>query len=143
MVDLTHLEAIVKELLTIYEIAAPPISVEQILQSPRDDMWEEIDITQISASFFRVGAGYSPRMSMARVLARHIALSDWGKARGLEPIRSDEPVLQAFARMIVMPASFIMELKDNARTPELIGAHFEVPAEDARLRLEDLGAYTP
>lgn len=143
MVDLTHLESIVKELLTLYEITAPPISVETILQNPREDMWEEIDITQISASFFRVGVGYSPRMSMARVLARHIAQCDWGKARGLEPIRSDEPILHVFARMIAMPANMIMELKDNARTPELIGAHFEVPAEDARLRLEDLSAYSP
>ncbi|MDX2160772.1 MAG: hypothetical protein SF162_05555 [bacterium] len=143
MVDLNALEAIVSELLSLYEIAAPPIPIESILQSPKDDMWDEIDVTQISGSFFKVGAGYSARMSMARVLARHISSSEWGQMRGLGSIRSDEAMLQAFARMMVMPASMILELKDNVRTPELLGAHFEVPPEEARLRLDDLTRYAP
>ncbi len=142
MVDLKHLEGLTRDLIAEYELTAPPIPVEMILQNPRADMWDDLDITQISGSFIQVGDNYSPRMSMARVLARHITLSTWGERRGVNETL-DDPSLQAFARMLVMPATMILELNASARTPELISAHFEVPVEDARLRLNDLKTYTP
>lgn len=142
MVDWVRLEAVVQELLTIYEVSAPPIPVEMILQSPRDGMWDELDITQISGSFLQVGVGYSVRMPMARVLARHITRSEWGITRSVNQLVADEPTLHAFARILVMPAQMVMELKEDARTPDLLAAHFEVPVDDARLRLQDLQAYS-
>jgi len=142
VVDWARLESIVHELLNIYEVYAPPIPVEMILQTPRDGMWDELDITQISASFLQVGVGYSVRMPIARVLARHITRSDWGTSRGVSSSVVDEQILPAFARMLVMPAHLVMELKQDSRTPDLLAAHFEVPVDDARLRLQDLQAYS-
>ncbi len=142
MVDWARLEAVVEELLTIYEVFAPPIPVEMILQTPRDGMWEELDITQISGSFLQVGVGYSVRMPIARVLARHITRSEWGISRGVNAAVTDEPTLHAFARILVMPAHMVMELKEDARTPDLLAAHFEIPVDDARMRLQDLSAYS-
>jgi hypothetical protein len=137
VIDYTHLENIAKELITVFEIAAPPIPIESILQHPKEDMWEELDISQISATFFKITEHYSPRMSMARLLARHVVTCKWGQQRDLKDLRRDEDKLYAFARMLVMPANMILELQDASRTPEAISAHFEVPEEDARLRLLD------
>lgn len=141
MVNYSHLEDVIKELLTTFEIIAPPIPIESILQHPKTGMWEELDISQISMTFFKVTEHYSPRMSMARLLARHIVNSSWGNERNLNQWLQDENTLFAFARMIVMPEYMVRELQDGVRTPEIMSAHFEVPEEDARLRLQDLNIH--
>lgn len=141
MTDLSQLEHVTRELLIAYDVAAPPTPIEQILQNPLNGMWDDIDITQISTSFIQVGSNYSPRMSMARVLARHISQSDWGHQRGVDETLPETRLL-AFARMLVMPAYLIMELDANARNAELLSTYFEIPYDDARIRLEELASYT-
>ncbi|MDZ4768955.1 MAG: 16S rRNA (guanine(966)-N(2))-methyltransferase RsmD [Chloroflexota bacterium] len=137
------LEKIVSELMILYAITAPPIPLERMLQAPAAGMWGDIDPSNISLSFFKVDVPFSPRMSLARFLARTIATSPWGIARGLntfDAIDSDE-VFQRFARTIMMPASMIQELQPDARKPALMSAHFEVPEDDAALRLFDVRDY--
>jgi hypothetical protein len=138
--DQQSLERIANEVMETFNISIPPIPIESMLQHPRADMWEDLDISQLSGSFLRVTEHYSPRMSLARLLARQLANSPWGQTRGLLAQISDEPTLHRFARMIVMPAPMVLELNPTARTPSLLSAHFEVPEEDARLRLEELEA---
>ncbi len=80
-------------------------------------------------------------MSLARFLARHIAKSSWGQQRGLDGIDDDDPIIHRFARVIAMPGEMVMEINAESRTPELISLHFEVPEDDAKLRLDELKAY--
>lgn len=138
---LKRLEATVDELMSLYAITAPPIPIERMLQAPRPQMWEEIDVTQISTGFLKITTPYSLRMSLARFLARVVSASLWGQAHGLRPFDDHSLTFQRFARMILMPASMIAELGEEARTPALMSVHFEVPEEDARSRIDDLSSY--
>lgn len=132
------LELIAEEVIKTFEINSPPIPIEKMLQHPKPDMWKELDISQISVNFLKVTDYYSPRMSLARLLTRQLCESQWGRHRGLDTIWGDEIRLYRFARMLVMPSSMIMELTLTARTPSIMSVHFEVPLDDARLRLEEL-----
>src|SRR5690606_14241469 len=123
-----------------FSITAPPIPIERILQNPQSDMWDDVDLSRLSGSFLKLKESFSPRMSLARMLARHVASCDWGAARGLSGLDRDESKLYSFARMLVMPANMIMQLNETARTPHLLGTYFEVPEEDARVRLKELEA---
>jgi hypothetical protein len=47
--------------------------------------------------------------------------------------------MRAFARVIMMPRPMIEALPAVNRTPITVSMRFEVPEDDARLRLEELG----
>lgn len=134
-----ELERIVNSLIDLYDIQGPPVPIESMLQHPLDAMWEKLDISKLSGGFINVTDYYAPRMSLARLLARQIAGSDWGKERGIDAIGTDEDMVRAFARMLIMPSNLLTALSANARTPEWLSIHFEVPADDALLRLQELG----
>ncbi len=140
MVDYVRLEVVTQELIDAFNITAPPIPIESMLQHPCPDMWEDLDISQLSSSFLNVNESYSPRMSLARLLARHVVNCPWGDTRQLRGIEREEGKLYRFARMLVMPENMVMQLTPTARTPQLLSVHFEVPEEDARLRLQELSA---
>lgn len=142
MNNYSRLEAVASELIQIFDIASPPIPIEIMLQRPKDDMWREVDITELSVGFLKGGGHFSPRMSLARLLARHVIQSEWGRQRGLQELFKedrDESLLRAFARMLIMPAAMVRALAPEARTPATMSAHFEVPEDDARQRLQELG----
>lgn len=132
------LEAVGRELIHMYSVSAPPIPIERMLQHPHPDMWDEVDMDNISSTFLNISTPYSPRMSLARFLARQIAKSPWGRQRGLAGLDDDEEAIHSLARVIIMPADLVLELSESSRTPQLISLHFEVPEDDARLRLSEL-----
>jgi hypothetical protein len=132
------LESVVQELLQLYTVSAPPIPIERMLQHPHPDMWEDVDLSEFSSTFLTISTPFAPRMSLARFLARHIAKSPWGKKRGLAGIEEDEQIIHIFARVLVMPGELVMEINEASRTPQIISLHFEVPEDDALLRLKDL-----
>jgi hypothetical protein len=139
MDDLARLEKIAQELVEAFEIHAPPVPIESMLQHPKEGMWDKIDINQLSGTFLSFKSKYSPRMSMARMLARHVASSKWGISRGvLEIMRKDETHIRAFARMIVMPQEMVKGLSAGARNPVAMSMQFEVPEDDARQRLQEV-----
>ena len=138
MVDLKQLDAIASELIDAFEIKSPPVPIESMLQHPMPDMWEEVDITKLSGGFLNIKEIYSPRMSLARLLARHVVHSHWGKARGLPDLVSDEEEYHILARMLIMPQRMVAALSSGARNPTAMSFHFEVPEEDARQRLMEL-----
>lgn len=137
--EIARLEEIVLELLDIYEIKAPPIPVETMLQKPRSGMWKEVNINQLSGSFLSFKEQYSPRMSMARMLARHLLASQWGADRQLPQIvgRDDERT-RLFARMLIMPRDLVLAESHSHQNPAQMSHTFEVPLEDARQRLDEL-----
>jgi hypothetical protein len=139
--DLSQLEVVAAELIKIFEINAPPVPIEIMLQRPKPNMWKEVDITELSVGFLKGGGHYSPRMSLARLLARHVVHSDWGSEHGLEAIiqaAGGDVALRAFARMLIMPVEMVKALTPSAQTPITMSMHFEVPEEDASMRLDDL-----
>lgn len=139
MDDMKRLEQIAQELIDAFEIYTPPIPIESMLQHPKESMWEEVNVNQLSGTFLSLKDKYSPRMSMARLLVRHVAGSPWGKTRGLmEILRKDEEFIRAFARMIVMPVEMMNDLSRGARNPVAMSMYFEVPEDDARQRLQEL-----
>jgi hypothetical protein len=138
MIDTQQLETITNDLINFYGIQDPPVPIESMLQRPLDDMWEELDISKLSSSFINVNDYYSPRMSLARLLARHVVESSWGQERGLDEIAENEEKMRAFARMLMMPSVLVKALSASARNPEWISVHFEVPVDDAEMRLHEL-----
>jgi len=136
--DDKHIEKITQEICETFQVYAPPIPIEIMLQQPPTGMWKELDITQLSGNFMRVTDRYSPRMSLARMLARHIVSSDWGRERGLQGTINDPEKLNKFARMLVMPEEMIMGLTRSSRNPKTMSLHFEVPEDEARQRLLEL-----
>jgi hypothetical protein len=133
-----ELERIAQEIMDIFEIFAPPVPIELMLQHPRHGMWEQVDPTQLSGSFLSIKDRYSPRMSLTRLLVRHVASSDWGKERGLFDLLKDQDKLAAFARMIIMPRDMVQGLTSNQRNPETMSTYFETPREDVEIRLDEV-----
>ena len=138
MTDWKNLEAIVQEICGIFDVYAPPVPVELMLQKPPDGLWEEVDVSQLSGSFLSIKERYSPRMSMARLLSRHIAVSSWGAERSVNTIIDDTDSVNRFARMLMMPEDMVTALTSSKRNPKAMSLHFEVPEDDARQRMLEL-----
>ncbi len=133
-----QLEDLTTRILEMFEVYAPPVPIELMLQKPLPGLWEQIDITQLSGSFLSVKERFSPRMSLARLLARHIAVSEWGQQQGLSTLLQDADAIQAFARMLIMPREMLLGLTASSRNPAYVATHFEVPQDDASQRLIEL-----
>ena len=136
--DSERLEDIAQELCDIFEVYAPPVPIELMLRSPQADMWEEVDVSQLSGSFMSIKERHSPRMSLARLLVRHIASSDWGNQRDIADIADDTELTNSFARMILMPREMVNGLTSSMRNPKTMSTHFEVPESDAEERLLEM-----
>jgi len=138
MITVEELETIAEEILGIFEIYAAPVPIETMLQNPKDGLWEELDPTQLSATFISLRDRYSPRMSLARMLVRHIAQSEWGIERGLDASQFDRDLIAHFARMIIMPRDIVLNLRGSAMNPATMSLHFEVPEDEASQRITEL-----
>lgn len=132
------LETIAQEILEIFEVFAPPVPIETMLQRPKNGMWDTVDPTQLSGSFLSIKDRYSPRMSLTRLLTRHIAVSQWGRERGLFQLLQNNDALNAFARMLIMPRDMVLGMTQSNRNPAVMSDYFEVPRDDAEARLNDL-----
>ncbi|MCS6834494.1 MAG: hypothetical protein NZ750_00565 [Anaerolineae bacterium] len=132
------LEQTAQDILTIFEVHAPPIPIESMLQRPSGNLWDAVDPTQLSGSFMSVKEKFSPRMSLARLLVRHVASSEWGRARGLFQIMQQPEMIQAFARMLMMPRDMVLSMTPREQNPVSISREFEVPQSEAEARLREL-----
>lgn len=138
MSNLDKLEAIAAELIAEFDVNYAPVPIETILQNPKDGMWEKVDITQLSGSFLSLKDPYSPRMSIARLLARHLASCPWGRERDLFNLLREGDNLKLFARMLIMPKPLVEKVPTAARTPTTMSLQFEVPEDDIRIRLDEV-----
>ena len=138
MNNLDKMEAIAAELIAEFDVTNAPVPIETILQNPKDGMWEKVDVTQLSGSFLSMRDPYSPRMSIARLLARHLATCPWGRERDLFTLLREGDNLKLFARMLIMPKPLVEKVPTNARTPITMSLQFEVPEDDIRIRLDEV-----
>jgi hypothetical protein len=138
---LGQIEAAVNDLLTAFDVTTPPVPIEIMLQRPKAGMWKEVNLSELSAAFINVRQRFSPRMSIARLLVRHILRSEWATTRNLAPLLSDEDAIRAFARAILMPR-VLLSTKTATRDPAVLSSRFEAPEDDVKLRLIDLGLWT-
>lgn len=139
---LEHLEAIVDQILDIFDVDETPVPVELMLRRPREGLWPEVDIAELSASFLDLSDRYSPRMSVVRLLARHIARCPWGKERDLGSILENRELVGQFARAIIMPKRMINRAVQEKHSASTISTLFEVPEADVEKRLLELGLKT-
>jgi hypothetical protein len=133
------IEIATNDLIAAFDVNMPPVPVEIMLQRPKPGMWQQVNLSELSAAFINVRERYSPRMSIARLLVRYICRSTWGADHNLGDLQNDEPAIRAFARTLLMPRQMIAALVESEREPFAISNRFEVPEDDARLRLIDLG----
>ncbi len=138
-INLEAIERAVSDLMAAFDVSNPPVPVEIMLQRPKAGMWKEVNLSELSTAFINIKQRYSPRMSVSRLLVRMICRCEWGVQRGLADLIKDEDGMRAFARAIMMPHAMLESLPVASRTPITISMRFEVPEEDARLRLEELG----
>jgi hypothetical protein len=138
-INFDAIEKAVSDLMTAFDVTNPPVPVEIMLQRPKAGMWKEVNLSELSTAFINIKQRYSPRMSVSRLLVRMICRCEWGVKRGLAELIKDEDAMRAFARAIMMPHAMLDVLPIASRTPITISMRFEVPEEDARLRLEELG----
>jgi hypothetical protein len=136
------IEMIVNEIITIYDISTPPVPVELMLQRPLANTWDAANPNELSNSSTLRGSRHALRVSVARLLARHICTSLWGTERRLHEIMDDGELLRVFARALLMPRAMLEALSPAVRTPPIIAMRFQVPEDDAQLRLHDLGYLT-
>ena len=133
------IEAAVNEIMRLFDIDQPPVPVELMLERPREGLWSRADLAELTSSFLVMTDRYSPRMSVARLLARHIARCEWGEAYGLGPIYSSKSLTNNFARALMMPQPMLEDAMQNANSRMAVINKFEVPEADYSLRLEELG----
>jgi hypothetical protein len=133
------IETAVDALMTVFDVPTPPVPVEIMLQRPKSGMWKEVNLSELSTTFINIKQRYSPRMSVARLLARYACASAWGTQYDLAAIGATDDGVRALARAILMPRAMIEGVSTANRTPALISLRFEVPEEDALQRLTDLG----
>ena len=141
MAEIPRIELIANMVIETFEIKAPPIPIESMLQHPKPDMWEELNPNQLTIGFISSKTSYARRMSLVRYLARHIMDSDWGKQHKLDEVIQTSDNIREFARMLVMPLPMVQALSSSARTPAVMSHHFEVTEEDAKQRLIDIADY--
>lgn len=143
MTEIQHLlqivEPAVDEILIAFDVDRPPVPVELMLQRPRDGMWPEIDLSEMSVTFLSLHDRYAPRMSAVRLLARNISRSEWGQSRGLGAVGQDSHALNVLARALLVPKSLLDGFDKEVHEKTAISFRFELPEDDAQARLEDLG----
>jgi len=137
--SLNFIDIAVADLMRIYEVDAPPVPVELMLHRPKAGLWEAADPNELTNSAGIRQSRYALRMSVARLLARSISESQWGREHNLASFEQDREALRAFARAILMPRKMLENVYGGVRTPPVIAMRFQVPDEDAQLRLLDLG----
>jgi len=136
------IEKAVTALLSAFDVPTPPVPVEIMLQRPKAGMWKEINLSELSTTFINVKQRHSPRMSVARLVARYACASDWGTQNKVQSLVASDEAIRAFARAILMPRRMLEAMPVSSRIPSVIGMRFEVPDEDARQRLLDLGLFS-
>ncbi|MHB8627280.1 MAG: hypothetical protein ACYDBJ_15670 [Aggregatilineales bacterium] len=133
------MEAATADLIVAFDVTTPPVPAEIMLQRPKAGMWQQVNLSELSAAFINVRERYSPRMSIARLLVRYICRSAWGSKYQLAQFQTNEEAIRTFARVLLMPYTMIAALNDSSRNSITISNRFEVPEHDAQLRLIELG----
>ncbi len=129
-----------ESLLRYYDVAAPPVPVEQMLKEPPAGL-TVIDLTLISSVMEHGLFSHEPRMAMARLLCREIAQSAAAKEiLGVDVSPSiSYAEMKFFARRLLMPAPWLHELVEQGLSIDQLSEHLQVPAYAVVTRLAEIG----
>lgn len=133
------LESAVDEIMMLFDVDHPPVPIELMLERPREGLWTRADLTELTSSFLVMTDRYSPRMSVARLLARHIARCDWGDEHGLGPIFNSKTLTNRFARALMMPRGMVAQAFEDGQSHIAMLNRFELPENDFKMRMIELG----
>ncbi len=133
-----------KALLQHYDVAEPPVPVEQMLQEPPAGL-DGVDPSQISTIVEHGLYSYEPRLAMARLLYRVIARSMTAKETlGVDVSLSVSYAdVKSFARYLLMPALWIRRLAELDLSVDEMSAYLQVPSYAVVTRLAELGLPVP
>jgi hypothetical protein len=137
------LDAVIAELLNGYNIRHAPIPIEAILQQPLPDMWEQVDLAELSGTFYALNDPYGPRLALARLLIRLLSSCAWGGQRGLAELDGNPSAVYRAARALLMPRAMLTEMPASALNPTTISALYQVPLPEAEQRLIEVHAWPP
>jgi hypothetical protein len=133
------IEQAVQELMRVYDVQEPPVMIELMLRRPVANMWDELNFAELSSSFIDMSDRFAPRMALARLFARHLFRSAWGKKYGFDQYITDDRLVRYFARAVTLPAPMVAKIILHKNSGPVISARFEIPEADVLLRLADLG----
>jgi hypothetical protein len=139
---LIRVERVMAELLDTYGVYAPPVPIEAILQRPRPGMWEIVDFSELSGTFFAMKDPHGPRLALARLLVRLLVSTPWGMERGLGELEGRPTAVYAAARALLMPRPMLMALPAASLVPGTISILYEVPETEVERRLVEIEAMT-
>ncbi|MBL8147252.1 MAG: hypothetical protein JNL34_12785 [Anaerolineae bacterium] len=134
----TNVNAVAEQLLAAYGIYSPPVPIEAILQRPQPDMWDTIDLSELSGTFFAAGDPYRPRLALTHLLVRLLTGTEWGAQRGLNGLNSSREQVESLARAILMPRAWLARLPATSLTAAAISPIYQVPAAEVVIRLREL-----
>lgn len=131
------------DLLARYQVATPPVPIDDMLRDPLLDLWDA-DSSKLSSSFGHGIFRYAPRLAEARLLYRAISESDAARAAGLAaPWPATSREIKYFSRCLLLPEAWIRELPESEQSVEAISEKFHVPPFDVIVRLGELGLHIP
>ena len=133
-----ELDAVASELLRLCGVERAPVPIEEILRRPPGDMWQP-DLDDLSLQSFEAHERYAARPTIARLVARYIALADWGRQRRLtvdSEFTADEA--RYLGRALLMPKEWMSLLLLSERNPASVRLRFHVPEAEAAARLAEL-----
>ena len=137
------LDAVIAELLDAYAVRRAPVPIEAILQQPHPEMWEQVDLAELSGTFYALNDPFGPRLALARLLIRLLAGSSWGAQRGLAELDGNPAAVYRAARSLLMPRAMVVEMPAAALNPATVSTLFQVPQSEAEQRLIELYAWPP
>jgi hypothetical protein len=131
--------------LEAYEIDSPPILIERMLQIPIPALSQPLLFHLIAQPMIDgvVKPHYTPKVYLAQLLAVQIGTSDWGR-ESLRVRREwvlDPVCREKFGRILMMPAHMMHLFSANEPTDEDLHLMFDVPVDQAALRLGELALY--
>ncbi len=137
------LARLAEALLRYYDVHAPPVPIERMLQKPPTGI--SIDFNQISFIMEHGLYRYEPRMAMARLLYREIAHSLTAQeALGVRAPQFVSPAeVKFFARCLLMPPGWLKVLAEQGLSLEQISGQLQVPSDAVIIRLTELGLPVP
>lgn len=136
MTEYEALEDAADALIAAFDITTPPVPIDTMMMTPRAGMWPKIDLSQLTLSFTARGDRFAPRISIARLIVRHLIQTEWGQAHNLHQLIGDDPSrIIDFGRMVLMPRALLNQMTDKDQTPINVSMAFMVPEDDAEARL--------
>jgi hypothetical protein len=131
------------ELLQHYDVAGPPVPIEQMVKKPPAGVGE-LDLDNISDIMEHGMYNHAPRLAMARLLCREVVRNKTATKRfGVDVSAATYADIKFFARCLLMPSRWVYRLARQGLSIEQISDHLQVPSYDVVTRLVELDLPLP